>query len=1009
MYYKTLIIGLFCSLSYSTTLAQKVGTAEDYPSFLFEENKGQFHDSVLFKVVIPSGFLFIERNGLTYSFHNSEERHKVMEQFHHNPSRKDRERVTVHSHVLKISFDQAKNPESIGINPVDYYHNYFIGRDKRNWASKVRLYKEVLLRGVYENIDLRFYSSKDNSLKYDWVVNPGANFNQIKMVFQGEDSLQILDNHFIAYTSIASITERPPILTSQRVESSKLPEVYFDLSGNTLGFQTEFTGKVDFPFSIDPQLIFSTYSGSRGDNFGFTATYDSRSHLYAGGITDGSFGSYPVTSGAYQTEYGGGSGGFPANLQCDITISKYDSAGSKLLYATYLGGDDDEYPHSIVADKKDQLVIMGTTYSDNFPVTQTGYDTTHEGSTDIIVSKLSKDGTDLLASTLVGGKGEDGLNSGNLRYNYADDFRGDVFIDEGNNAYIASVTESVDFPTKDAYDNIVEDYEGCVFQLNSDFSSLLWSTFIGGSGIDALYSVKIDVDSNIVVGGGTNSDSLFTGQGTLNQQRIGGVDGIVAIFDEGSKNLKNGSYFGTASYDQIYFVEINNEGSIFVAGQTTGNITPSPGVYGQAKKGQFIAKLDTSLETIEFQTSFGVKNNQIDIAPTAFLVDNCEHIYMSGWGSNVNPGLHPGSTTDLEVTADAEQGTTDGNDFYIIVLDKDAQGLLYATYFGGDTTDDHVDGGTSRFDKRGVIYQSVCSSCPSGGEPGHQDFPVTAGAAFTQNFSPRCSNASFKIDLQIKTAVDAYFQPTPYIGCAPLDVFFNNKSRNQGKFFWDFGDGTVDSSNFSPNHIYKEPGLYTVSLVIIDSNTCNISDSYKRTIRVHGQTGADFTFELEPCVYEAEFTALSEGPEFFWDFGDGQSSTEKNPVHTYEPNQKFNVTLYTNLGTICADSLTLPLETEPKGTGVAIIPNIFTPNNDGFNDQFCLDGLNPNCDSIKWYIYNRWGDKVFESNSVDECWDGTSNGVEHPSGTYFSIFKIYQKELEQKYTVSGSVTLIRKD
>jgi hypothetical protein len=104
-----------------------------------------------------------------------------------------------------------------------------------------------------------------------------------------------------------------------------------------------------------------------------------------------------------------------------------------------------------------------------------------------------------------------------------------------------------------------------------------------------------------------------------------------------------------------------------------------------------------------------------------------------------------GTTQGLEVSGNAYQKTTDNNDFYLIVLGKDAKNLLYATYFGGDESEDHVDGGTSRFDKRGIIYQSVCSSCPSA-PPGLNDFPTTSGSAFPTNVSYRCSNASFKFD-----------------------------------------------------------------------------------------------------------------------------------------------------------------------------------------------------------------------------------------------------------------------
>ncbi len=127
------------------------------------------------------------------------------------------------------------------------------------------------------------------------------------------------------------------------------------------------------------------------------------------------------------------------------------------------------------------------------------------------------------------------------------------------------------------------------------------------------------------------------------------------------------------------------------------------------------------------------------------------------------PGVHNGSTTGLPITGNAVQSATDGNDFYLIVLGKNAVNLLYATYFGGNASDDHVDGGTSRFDKNGVIYQSVCSSCPGG-----SDFPTTPNAYAQTNVSPRCSNASFKLDFQISNAVSSYFNANPSLGCAPL-------------------------------------------------------------------------------------------------------------------------------------------------------------------------------------------------------------------------------------------------
>lgn len=999
-----LILAGFSSLSQTG-----VPFREQASNFIFTENKGQWHSEVLFRTEIPGGYLFITTNGLTYSMHDAEEKHRVMEYFHHYRNENSDSVFVVHSHSIKVRFDGGTivKEAAQGRQPEAYYSNFFFGKDESRWAVNVKSFKEVYIEGVYPKIDFHLYTGADGSLKYDWIVQPGGNPARIQMFFDGADFLSVEHGYLKIKTTLGYLYESPPIILSSAPFLTPASGS-FEVNGKVVSYKligAENLG--EHQLIIDPKLIFSTYSGSKGDNFGFTATYDSRGNLYAGGITDGSFGQYPVSTGAYQTAFGGGIGQSPANLACDISISKYDSAGTQLLFATYLGGDEDEYPHSLVVDNTDQLIVMGTTYSSNFPVTRTAFDTTHNGNTDIIVSKFNSNGTALLGSTYIGGNSRDGLNSGNtLRYNYADDYRGDVFPDEDQNIYVASVTRSSNFPLKHPTDSVLEDYEGCVFELSADLSELLWSTFIGGSGPDAMYSIKIDYDSNIVVGGGTASPSLYTTKDAVFPNYNGSVDGFVTIFDQFSKKIRSASYFGTNSYDQIYFIEINHKGGVFVAGQTTGNIQPSPGVYGASNKGQFVAKLDTGLKKIEFQTSFGVRNNQIDIAPTAFLVDNCEHIYMSGWGSIVRPDLNPGSTTGLEITSDAEQSTTDGNDFYIIVLGKDANRLLYATYFGGDETGDHVDGGTSRFDKRGVIYQSVCSSCPNGSEPGHQDFPVTPNAAFTTNLSPRCSNASFKIDLQISTAVYADFTVNS-VGCAPFSTQFLNRSKVQDNFIWDFGDGSRDTVTLNPIHTYRDTGIFIARLIVIDSNSCNVSDTFKRTIHVGRRYTPLPEFDVNTCSNEVQFYSKSTAPSYLWDFGDGDTSFARSPKHQYTGGGTFQVKFLTNFGDPCRDSSLLRIDlSEPQKD--LIIPNVFTPNGDNVNDRYCLDGLIPDCDSIEWRIYNRWGERLFYSTELDTCWDGTTKGGKLlPSGTYFAIFKVFRNSVGLEYVHPITITLIR--
>lgn len=985
--------------------------------FLFEENKGQWDDNVLYRCRIPSGYLFIENSGITYLLYDDDEMSFLMDAVHHGAPMPLENEYRVHGHAIQMEFENT--PGSVYAKPdkaMSFYHNYFIG-EKR--VSNVKLYSEVTLKNVYWGIDLHFYVH-NGRLKYDWILDEGVSPEDIRIKINGlseGDQIYLKEDKLVIPTTVGNITEDLPSAVgnytlqdnwSTGKVAAKLDARYI-IDGNTIGYSVY--GEQEYEkIIIDPVLIFSTYSGSEGDNFGYTATYDSKGHLYSSGIMDNTHGDYPVTPGAFQLTYGGGVGLFPANLPADITISKYDSSGQNLLWASYLGGSEDEYPHSLVADYNDNLIVMGTTYSDDFPTTANAYQKKNKGITDMIVSKISPDGTTLIASTMVGGKGRDGQNTtSTLRYNYADDFRGDIIPDLDNNLYIATTTFSEDFPLVDEMDNIVSGAEGIIFELNDDLSQLLWSTYLGGAGNDALYSIKLDNDSNVYVGGGTASSDLPASTEALNRNRLGGVDGFMASYSVSNRKLKRLTYFGTPEYDQIYFIEIDEKGSIYCTGQTEGNIAPSSGVYGEANKGQFIAKLDTGLSKVEFQTSFGNRTNRNDIAPSAFLVDNCEHIYVSGWGSRVS-GDHPGSTNGMPITSDAIQSTTDGNDFYIIVLSKDAQNLLFATYFGGDSSADHVDGGTSRFDKKGVVYQSVCASCPEGAPGhGHQDFPTTPNAAFTKNLSYRCSNASFKIDLQIRGAVDAEFIPSPTYGCSPMAVNFTNRSTVANKFYWDFGDGTIDSTNLEPTHTFTDPGTYTITLKVVDSTTCNIDDIFSRTITVIESATAGFTYKLDPCTDEVTFTNSSMGRNFLWDFGDGEVSNEKNPKHLYSSAATYKVKLTVDGDLECPDSMIKDVVIKPEGSHEILIPNIFTPNDDQLNDCYIVDGVNIGCTKYEIKIYNRWGERVFHTKDPSECWDGTDaiTGKPYPDGTYFYIINLKRLDLGKDDVIEGTITLIR--
>jgi hypothetical protein len=292
--------------------------------------------------------------------------------------------------------------------------------------------------------------------------------------------------------------------------------------------------------------------------------------------------------------------------------------------------------------------------------------------------------------------------------------------------------------------------DAILLKMKPNLSDFEWSTYLGGTNVDLAYSMKLDKDLNVYVTGGTKSTDLRNiveaGAPTPMLASLqGNDDGYVAKFSI-TGICKQITYVGTPSADQCFAIDLDSDANVYVVGQTRGNYPISAGVtYSVPNSGQFIHKISANLETSLLSTRFGRNkgaNVTPDISPTAFLVNNCGNLYITGWGSNTGASATPLSTTGLPTTPDAFRTTTDGNDFYIIIIERDFKSLLYATFFGGTSSQDHVDGGTSRFDKRGIIYHAACASCG-----GSQDFPVTPGAASPTNGSGNCNNGSFKFDI----------------------------------------------------------------------------------------------------------------------------------------------------------------------------------------------------------------------------------------------------------------------
>lgn len=836
---------------FGTNMLHACESDEQSRHFAFIENNGQWQDNIQYQAELNVARLFLEQDKLTYLLIDPADVDAVHAS-HHDPSI-GVEEIPIDLHAFYVHFDGANPDASLSETcMVPTYRNYFLGNDQSKWASNVRLYEQVEYLDMYNDIDMRIYS-QEGHIKYDFIVGAGANVEDIALTYEGLDDLYIEAEALYMVTSVNTVIEQAP-LAYQYVDG-QYNEVAcnFVLTGNTLRFEFPDGYDTSEELIIDPVLIFGSYTGSTTDNWGFTATFDDNGNLYAGGASFG-FG-YPTTPGAYQTVWNGGDGTLPT----DVGISKFSADGTNLIYSTYLGGTvGNEIPHSMIVSPEGELIVYGTTGSSDYPTTAGAWDAGFNGGTntninnigftngsDIYVALFSEDGATLEASTFVGGLLNDGLNlSTTLRFNYGDGARGEVGLDADNNIIIATCSQSPDFPTTpdSPYPFFIGGtQDGVLFKMSADLSNLLFGTYIGGLGDDAAYSVKSDADGFLYLAGGTTSADFPTTPGALLETYQGGIaDGFMAKFHPDGTTLDNATYIGTNGYDQAFFVDLDDNGAAYTVGQTDGLYPVVGSVYNNPNSGQFLHKLTDDLGTTEWSTVFGNGDGNPDIVFSAFLVDKCGQIFVSGWGGNVNGAVFGSTTTGLPITpADAWQSTTDGSDFYFLVLEKDAADIEYGTFYGSPSgTGEHVDGGTSRFSKDGIAYQAVCAGCG-----GSSLFPTTPDAWSTTNNAANCNLGVIKFDFELASTIAA-FVSTPPTGCAPYSIDFENQSTNADTYFWDFGDGVGTSTEVNPSYVYTEAGDFTITLVAIQEGSCNVSDT----------TSVSFTV-IEP---DASFSGLDE-------------------------------------------------------------------------------------------------------------------------------------------------------
>jgi hypothetical protein len=896
-------------------------TAPAPAKFSFAPNRGQWPAQVQFAGQVPGGWLYLEKGGFTYNLRES------------LPD--DAPATTpLKGHVFRVRLlNAAGQPTAEGEQPQETYHNYFLGNDPRQWASEVPLFGAVRLRRVYPGVQMRWHAA-GGQLEYDYELAPGTRPDVIRMRYEGLEDISLVDGQLQLRTSLGALTEQAPVAWQTTPAGERRPVACrFRLSGTEVGFAFPDGYDPKLPLTIDPTVVFATYGGSVSGMSANASALDVDGNVYYGGQSFGS--AYPTTTGAFQTV--GRSG--------NMVLSKLSPDGRRLLYATFLGGSSSEYPLDLLVSPVGELYVLGTTSSSNFPVTPNAYDQTFNGQMDLTITRFSRNGSALIGSTLLGGSL---MEAGSLS-----SVPGTLRLDIAGNVLVGCATASANFPVLNAIkashpttDNI----DGTLTKLSPTLSTLLWSTYLGGSNIDEVDDVRVSPSGYIYVCGRTASADFPSTAGALHQNSLGNFDGFVTKLSADGRTLLSSTYLGTSSDDLARYLDFDAAGQVYVAGGSRGQYPVSRGVFSSAYHplgNLFVHCLDADLGRTVFSTSLGTGT----LYPAGFTIGYCNTLYLAGYAQ---AGIAP-------TTPNAVQRAPRG--LYACTLTAGAAALTYGSYYGSpDGSGQHQhQAAANEISPAGTLAYIECTQATN--------YPTTPNVYSSARGAGSNDGAVLKFDLTDASNFRLATAAVPP-GCAPAWVQFSNATVGATGYHWTFGDGSPADTARTPRHLYTTPGTYTAQLVAYRRLPCGVvADSARLTVVVRPGLPAERRQVYLDCTGAANLTASS-GPQvnFVWSTG----STDRVLV-TREPGR---YQLYRS----SADSCYAPQEFEVLTAPPLLLPNIITANGDQLNRTFAVP---VNLVNSRLRVFNRWGRQVYEAARYQNDWAGT----DLPVGLYYYELK----------------------
>lgn len=332
------------------------------------------------------------------------------------------------------------------------------------------------------------------------------------------------------------------------------------------GLTDAFVVKLD----SDGQLSYGTYVGTAGNDYAKDIAQNG-GRAYVAGYTDSN--AFPTTMNAFSPNYNGGA--------YDGFVFKLGTAGATLLYSTYLGGSDYDYAYGI-ALSGDEAVVTGQTQSVNFP-TLAGFDNSHNGAADVFVTRLTANGQNLVASTFLGGDGND---SGE-----------DVALGDAGNVFVTGWTDSNNFPTSvGAYDRTQNgNIDVFVVKLDGVLAVRDYGTYVGGSGLEQAWGIAVNTFGGVLVTGDTGSTNFPTVD-PIQATHAGGVfDAFVFRLTPEGDALNFSTYLGSPGFDFGEEIALDGCGLPYVVGAAASGFPTTAGafdtVYGGGLSDAFVAKV----------------------------------------------------------------------------------------------------------------------------------------------------------------------------------------------------------------------------------------------------------------------------------------------------------------------------------------------------------------------------------------------------------------------------------